>query len=214
MPYCIMLVDIVVFHIVVVYTGLHRGLDVGGAKEGGLRHDLGALLRLRNGRIIVFSIKTHIITLILILILYIYIYIYIYTHIANIIRMCIYIYIYIYIWSDSGASTDGDPQQGVRSDPERRNVFFCMTTANLCTKILDFRGLWLKHNLNLKGWNSQAHREFPGNLESTNLSREMFSREIGRSKSEVTFCRVHYLSASMHVVLIRTSWASSHAPST
>ena len=31
-----------------------------------------------------------------------------------------------------------------------------------------------------KGWNSQAHREFPGNVESTNLSRDNISREIGR----------------------------------
>ena len=41
----------------------------------------------------------------------------------------------------------------------------------------------LKHNLNVKGWNSQAHREFPRNLESTNPSREILGREIGRTES-------------------------------
>ena len=44
-----------------------------------------------------------------------------------------------------------------------------------------FQGAWLKHYLNLKGWNSQAHREFPGMLESSNVSREM--GRIGDSKS-------------------------------
>ena len=36
-------------------------------------------------------------------------------------------------------------------------------------------------NLNVKGWNSHVHREFPGNVESTHLSREILSREIGRN---------------------------------
>ena len=34
----------------------------------------------------------------------------------------------------------------------------------------------------LKGWNSHAHREFPGNLESTNLSRDNLSTDIGRTQ--------------------------------
>ena len=38
----------------------------------------------------------------------------------------------------------------------------------------------LKHNLNLKGWNSQAHGGFPGKFESGNVSRDNASREIGR----------------------------------
>ena len=40
--------------------------------------------------------------------------------------------------------------------------------------IPDFRGFDLKQNLNYKGWNSHVHRELFGNLESSNLSREMF----------------------------------------
>ena len=34
------------------------------------------------------------------------------------------------------------------------------------------------HNIDLKGWNSQAHKVFPGKVESSNLSRDSFSREI------------------------------------
>ena len=51
---------------------------------------------------------------------------------------------------------------------------------NLPTKILDFRGLDSSIILICKGWNSQAHREIPGKLELSNLSRETLSREIGR----------------------------------
>ena len=36
-------------------------------------------------------------------------------------------------------------------------------------------------NLNLHGWNSHVHGEFPGKFESPNLSREILSEEIGRS---------------------------------
>ena len=44
-----------------------------------------------------------------------------------------------------------------------------------------FQRVCLKHNLNFKGWNSQAHRESPGNLESVNLSREILgtARRLG-----------------------------------
>ena len=44
-----------------------------------------------------------------------------------------------------------------------------------------FQRVWLKQNLKFKGWNSQAHREFPGKFESSNLSRDNLSRETGRS---------------------------------
>ena len=47
-----------------------------------------------------------------------------------------------------------------------------LATANLRTRILDFQRVRLKQNLKFKGWNSQVHREFPGNLESRNLSRD------------------------------------------
>ena len=37
----------------------------------------------------------------------------------------------------------------------------------------------LEHNLNVEGWNSLAHRGFPEKFESSNVSRENVSREIG-----------------------------------
>ena len=53
-------------------------------------------------------------------------------------------------------------------------------TANLRTKILDFRGFDSSIILVLRGWNSQAHGEFLGWFESSNLSRDNLSWEIGR----------------------------------
>ena len=53
-------------------------------------------------------------------------------------------------------------------------------TANLRTKIMDFTGGFDSSIiLNFKGWNSKAHRDFPGKFESINLSRDNLSREIG-----------------------------------
>ena len=43
-----------------------------------------------------------------------------------------------------------------------------------------FQRVWLKHNLKFKGWNSQAHGEFPGKFESSHVSKDNVSREIGR----------------------------------
>ena len=34
--------------------------------------------------------------------------------------------------------------------------------------------------MNVKGWNSHVHRGFPGKLESSKVSRDNVSREIGR----------------------------------
>ena len=100
--------------------------------------------------------------------IYIYIYIYmcmcmIYIYIYIYICMCmIYIYIYIYmtslhlggLWTCHGQSPYWD--SGIQ-------------------------GVLLKHHLNFKGWNSHVHREFSGKSESSNLSRDNVSREIGRS---------------------------------
>ena len=54
-------------------------------------------------------------------------------------------------------------------------------TANLRTYIMDFRGFDASIILIVRGWNSQAHRKFPGKFESNNLSRDNVSREIGRT---------------------------------
>ena len=35
--------------------------------------------------------------------------------------------------------------------------------------------------MNFKGWNSQAHSGSPGMFDSSNISRDNVSREIGRS---------------------------------
>ena len=82
-----------------------------------------------------------------------HIYIYIYTCIHN-----IHIYIYICIYRDAS----GDPCG--RSPSEDSGL----------------RGVRLRQNLNLKGWNSHVHRKFPGSFGSTNLSRDNLSSEIGR----------------------------------
>ena len=56
-----------------------------------------------------------------------------------------------------------------------------------------FLRVWLKLNLNIKGWNSHVHREFPGKLESSNLSREIHSREIGRNSNGSTSDSIFFL---------------------
>ena len=56
-----------------------------------------------------------------------------------------------------------------------------LITANLCTKILDFRRFDSSIILNFEGWNSQDRRAFPGKVKSRNLSREYLGREIGRT---------------------------------
>ena len=47
---------------------------------------------------------------------------------------------------------------------------------------MDFRGSDSSIILVLRGWNPPVHRGFPGKFESSNLSRENVSREIGRTK--------------------------------
>ena len=52
--------------------------------------------------------------------------------------------------------------------------------ANLRTNIMDFRGFDSSIILILTGWNSHVHRGFPRKFESSDLSRDNLSREIGR----------------------------------
>ena len=54
-------------------------------------------------------------------------------------------------------------------------------TANLWIKILDFRGFDSSKILMLRGGILMSIGNFPGKLESSNLSREILSREIGRT---------------------------------
>ena len=76
----------------------------------------------------------------------------------------------------SGKTTPGWPRwRRIRNEPCVRH------TAQSPYLHCGFHRVWLKHNLNFKGWNSQAHRQFPGEFESSNVSRGNVSREIGRS---------------------------------
>ena len=85
---------------------------------------------------------------------------------------CVYIYIYIYIYIFSKKCTFSPSCDGA--------------TANLRTMTLDVRGFDSSiTSIIFKGWNSQPHREFPGQFESTSLSRDNFSREIGRTKFQI-----------------------------
>ena len=52
-------------------------------------------------------------------------------------------------------------------------------TANVRTKILDFRGFDSSIIL-LQGWDFHVHREFPRHFASSDLGRDNLSREIGR----------------------------------
>ena len=92
--------------------------------------------------------------------MYVYMYIYIYTH------TCIYMYM-----------CPARVRRRIELRAPRRPL---LRPIPLLTNIVDFRGVWLEHNLNSKGWNSQAHREVPGKFESSNVSRENVSRGIGR----------------------------------
>ena len=56
-----------------------------------------------------------------------------------------------------------------------------MQRLNLPTNIVDFRRFDSSIVLiDLKGWNSQAHRESAGKFESSSVSMDNVSREIGR----------------------------------
>ena len=55
----------------------------------------------------------------------------------------------------------------------------------------------------VKAWNSHVHRDFPGKCESTNLSREKISIEIGR---------IVVLLVSFVFVLCLCLLALTHAP--
>ena len=59
-----------------------------------------------------------------------------------------------------------------------------LNTASLRTKVLNFRGFDSSRILVLRAGIPRSIGEFPGNYESTNLSRDNLSREIGRSSHD------------------------------
>ena len=61
-------------------------------------------------------------------------------------------------------------------------VYPLSRTTNLRTKIVDFRGFDSSRILVLRGGIPRPTGNFPGKFESSNLSRDNVSREIGRKK--------------------------------
>ena len=137
-------------------------------------------------------------------IMYLYIYIYIYIYMYTV-RVCVYVYIYIYIstWppAERGGGFRGECGFSCTSSVGLREVMFFArprfigrrspsptdiihppkSTANLRTQILDFRGFDSNIILILRaGILMSIGNKYPGNYESTNLSRDNISREIGR----------------------------------
>ena len=81
---------------------------------------------------------------------------------------------------------------------------------------------WLMQSLEFEGWNPQARREVPENVESTNLGRDNLSREIGRSGVAVSgavfvvkhgfesyMCKVFVQASNNGLALTRWSWQLS-----
>ena len=114
----------------------------------------------------------------------VYIYIYIYTH--------VYIYIYIYIYThmthNNKLLITNKPQAWITKTTHIKKVIGPAADARFSSNGYGrppyehywFQRVWLKCNLKFKGWNSQAHREFPGKFDSSNVSRDNVSREIVR----------------------------------
>ena len=81
--------------------------------------------------------------------------------------------------------------------------------------------VWLKHNLNLKGWNSHAHRGLPGKFESSNLSRDDMSREIGRTTCIIVCIYIYiymhtyiYIYTHTHTHIHTHTHTHTHTPGT
>ena len=84
------------------------------------------------------------------------------------------LYIYIYIYVSAGETSSGSPRPSPRTGGA--------PTANLGIKILDFRGFDSSTIFIIRGgilMSIGSPRGFPGKFESSDLSRENLSREIG-----------------------------------
>ena len=71
-------------------------------------------------------------------------------------------------------------------DAEARSRYGFSDTANLLTKIQDFRGFDSSIIVDIEGLDSHVHWEIPTKFESTNLSRDDLSRETGRNRKVPT----------------------------
>ena len=83
--------------------------------------------------------------------------------------MCIYVYIYIYMYIYIYICIE---REGTYETCDYPGI-----TPNLPTHMYGFQRVWLKHNLDLKAWNSQALMTYPGKFDTSNLSRDNFSRD-------------------------------------
>ena len=88
-------------------------------------------------------------------------------------QLQIYIYIYIYIHTPISLSL-------YIYIYIYMYIFLCFDIVNMIYSVLHF-----------KGWHSHAHRAFTGKSESSNLSRDNLSSEIGRSVHPRSGCQVH-----------------------
>ena len=86
-------------------------------------------------------------------------------------------------WVVIAASPRGDPPHPGWGAGRTLRRPLSRHAPNLPTKILDFRGFDSSIILDLRGGILMSIGEFPGNLESMNLSRDNLSREIGRTLS-------------------------------
>ena len=111
--------------------------------------------------------------------IYIYIYIYIYTH----------TYIRIYVTANSRTDITDHIYIYIEREIHVYNVYMCIyiyiyiyVTANPRTDISDLGGFDSSIILILRDGILMSIRDFPGNFESTNLSRDNLSRKIGRNR--------------------------------
>ena len=96
----------------------------------------------------------------------------------------------------SGASVHGCPSARLPFVPASPQV---CTYAQSPYLRCGFRRVWLGHNLNLKGWNSHVHRDFPGKFEWSNVSRDDVSRGIGGMLPTKTYARMSACMTSDYV---------------
>ena len=97
--------------------------------------------------------------------------------------VCMYIYIYIHTYYNF-LNARYRHVCLIGSYGHRRGPMSSVRPISLLT-------MWISEGwtLNLKGWNFQVHRGFPGKCESSNVSRDNVSREIGRKTSGAPFKR-------------------------
>ena len=94
--------------------------------------------------------------------------------------ICVYVYCYVRVCNYTGRPATRPQEAGPA--PASAATWNGLSRYSQSPYLhYGFRRVLPKHNLNSKGWNSHVHGGFPGKLESSNLSRDNVSREIGRT---------------------------------